>query len=54
MIYKGYTIKTEGGQSYIFNSKDVLCGCTIGNNSEQKAKDRIDSKRLNNINPNIK
>jgi len=51
--YKQYTIKTTGNESYIYEGS-TLRGCTFSdhnkNNSEEKAKKRIDENRINNLN----
>lgn len=52
--YKGYKIKTDiNGDSYIYRN-NILKGCTHSddnkNNSEKKAKKRIDNNKVNMLN----
>lgn len=54
--YKGFNIQTKNGSSFIYQNGE-LKGCTHTDysidkpkdNSEEKAKIRIDNKKLNNI-----
>ena len=49
-IYKSYTIETINGSTYIYKN-NTLMGCTHSdlklNNSEDKAKIRIDNNKVN-------
>lgn len=52
MKYKGYALQTVNGSTYIYKGSELM-GCTHSdlklNNSEVKAKIRIDKGQLNII-----